>query len=93
MNWEPWALVGVSAIIIPSVGWLVKAVLTLKRDMLALQLELKNQCENWTSSQARRDLEYMRNQQWNQETQRTLERVDRNMVRLCEKTGANFEAP
>ena len=80
IDWQAWMLVLVSLILVPSVAWLVKEVLTLRKDMVRLMVRMDG-----------RDKDCERHQEWNSALQKTLERTDRNVVRLCTKADAEYE--
>lgn len=76
MNIESWILLAVSLVIVPSVGWLVREVLTLRGKMIEIQIRQDNMRENCD-----------RHQIWNGEMQKTVSRMDKNIARLCQKNG------
>lgn len=76
MNVETWIVLAVSAVIIPAVGWLLKEVLA-HRDRL---VELETRLEE-------RDKNCERHQKWNGDLQRSLQRMDKNISRLCQHAG------
>ena len=75
------ALMLLATVIIPSVAWLVKEVLSLRNKLVEHEVQiaaiLKN-CE--------------RHQEWQSELQKTISRVDNNVVRLCERNGVQYDA-
>lgn len=81
MTWIQWIVaLGVSGIALPTIAWLVKEVLSLRRDMVKLQTEW----EKITS-------DCQRHQVWSEDRQKTLNRLDRNIVRLCEHAKVDYE--
>ena len=76
MTPETWIPLAVGAVIVPSVAWLVNAVLN-------LQIKLA-QIEEWRIAKQQ---ECARHQSWQGELQKGLTRIDKNVTRLCEKAG------
>ena len=76
MNIESWIMLAVSLVIIPSVAWLVREVLSLRGKMIEMETRQENMRENCT-----------RHQIWNGEMQKTVSRMDKNIARLCQKNG------
>ena len=76
MNVEGWIILAVSAVVIPSVAWLVKAVLDLKERMI--------RTEAWIALKAD---ECQRHQQWAGTMQSDIKRIDKNISRLCQAAG------
>lgn len=81
MTWTQWIVtLVISGIVFPTVGWLVFEVLSLRRDMVRLQTEwvkITKDCE--------------RHQHWAEERGRTVNRLDRNIVRLCQHAKVDYE--
>jgi len=80
MSPEAWAALIVGSIIIPTVGWLVREVLKLRNDLVAIQTkvaEISKDCD--------------RHQKWSGALQESITRVDRNVVRLCQNAGIEGE--
>lgn len=82
MNTGPWAMLAISVIVVPAVVWLVKEVLSLRRDLVILQ-----------SHMAEMDRSCTRHQIWSEGIQNTLYRLDRNIVRLCQSSKVGYEEP
>lgn len=76
MNVETWLVVIVSAIVIPSVGWLVREVLRMRLKLAELDVRLTG-----------REAECQRHQKWAGTMQETLSRIERAVARLCQKAG------
>ncbi len=83
---ERWALVAVVAILNLSVSWLVLEVLSIRRDLVALQASYAVQLR---SDSARLD-RLMRS---DSETRRFMGRIDRNIARICERIDVVMETP
>jgi hypothetical protein len=69
-----------TVVVVPSGAWLVKEVLSLRNEMVKQQGEIAGIKENC-----------LRHQAWQETLQRTLNRVDKNVVRLCEKNGVRYD--
>lgn len=82
MNMEQWAMLAISVVVVPAVVWLVKEVLSLRRDLVILQ-----------SHAAEVDRNCHRHQSWAEGIQNTLTRLDRNIVRLCQSSKVGYEEP
>jgi hypothetical protein len=74
------------ALVIASICWLTKEVLSLRKDMTKIQTEtslriseIKENCS--------------RHQMWSQDLQKSLGRLDRNLIRLCAKQNVKCEEP
>jgi len=81
MNPETWAVVSISVVIVPSVAWLVRAVLKLQIELAQMQ-----------TRESERDKNCERHQKWNGELQKALTRMDKNITRLCQQAGLREEA-
>lgn len=86
-------MLAVSVIVVPTVGWLVKEVLSLRRDFVRIQTQADDRHEALAEAMKKRDENCHRHQEWNEQNQRTLARLDRNIVRVCEKISVEFEGP
>jgi hypothetical protein len=67
-----WMTLVLSAIIIPSVAWLVKEVLAQRKELVAMDLKITS-----ISTDCKR------HQEWQLNMQKILNRVDKNMGRVC----------
>ena len=79
MNLESWLILVVSLIIVPSVAWLLKQVLDLRAKMIELETRLRML-----------DGEYgqcARHQKWAGDLQHAINKIDKNIGRLCLKAG------
>lgn len=85
-TWERWMMFGLALIIIPSVCWLVSEVLSIRHDFVIFQAKVEERMEI-------RDEQHKRNQISYTDQQKMIARLDRNVVRMCEKAGVNYEAP
>jgi len=72
----------VAAFIVAAVCWLVREVLDIRRQLVELESRLsgiERECEKRLS--------------WTKELSDSIARIDRNLVRLCEKNNVEFEGP
>jgi hypothetical protein len=81
-DWEMWAMLAVSCVVVPTVGWLIREVLSLRKDILKIQHAIAAQQELCSE----RKIELTRGQA-------TMTRLDRNLVRLCQHAGVDYEHP
>ncbi len=94
MNWEQWLMwaisTGLGVIIVPTVGWLTRGVLALKKDLVNMQLELAKLQTRYDE----RERDCVRHQKWNEDTQKMLNRLDKNVAVLCSKMNVEvYEKP
>lgn len=75
------ALTVMALVVVPSVAWLIKEVLALRNDMIKQQTEIANIKETCT-----------RHQEWQSAQQKTLNRIDNNVVRICAKVEVDYDA-
>lgn len=75
-------MLAISVLVVPAVAWLVKEVLSLRRDLVVLQVHMTEIDRNCTRHQA-----------WNECIQAMLSRLDRNIVRLCQSSSVGYEEP
>ena len=73
-------MIAVASVVIPTLAWLIKEVLTLRKDMIRLQAHVENMHE---VCRERGKLFTSQNSM--------LTRLDRNIVRLCQKQGVEYE--
>jgi hypothetical protein len=71
-------MLAVSAVVIPSVAWLVNEVLALRVKIVEIETRMGD-----------RDRTCDRHQIWNAEIQRSVHRMDLNIARLCQKAGVS----
>jgi hypothetical protein len=76
----------VGLLIVASITWLVKEVLALRNDLTKLQTETQLQIKQITQNCAR-------HQHWAEGIQKSMGRMDRNLIRLCSKQEVEFESP
>jgi len=70
----------ISAVVVPSVAWLVKEVLSLRVRIATLEAQIEDMQSDCSRHQA-----------WQSEIQKTVGRTDRNVARLCERAGVQFD--
>lgn len=75
------ALTLLTIVIVPCIAWLIREVLSLRNCMVSQQTEIANIKENCR-----------RHQMWQDEQQKTLARVDKNVVRICERNQIQYDA-
>jgi len=73
---ETWIMFALSAVIVPSVAWLIREVLALRGKMIELETRM-----------AATDRQCERHQRWSDALQISLTRVDKNVARLCQASG------
>ena len=76
MNTQIWISLAVGAVLAPSVAWLVKEVLDLRGKMIQLgtrQTNMNRECD--------------RHQRWSDQLQKSINRIERNVARLCQAMG------
>jgi len=81
MTVETIITLAVSCVIVPSVAWLVKEVLALRGKMIELETRMDEQRKNCE-----------RHQQWNGALQSSINRMDKNIAKLCMKAGIAEES-
>jgi len=77
MHWESWLMFALSAVVIPSAVWLLRLHIRVA-ELEQKYLAMQVNCE--------------RHQKWNADHQRRLERIDRNLVRLCMRSEIEYES-
>lgn len=83
MSWSEWIVL---AVFIPSMGWLFVEHLKLRLRMTQIETRCQSFRDNLSEQRVHdRDSDNL--------TQRTLERLDRNIVRLCERNEVPYESP
>jgi len=84
MSWQSLLLavipVLLSAVIVPSVAWLVKEVLALRIKLVALETRVEAMSSNC-----------LQHHRWQEEISSAVTRTDRNVARLCESAGVQFD--
>jgi len=84
MTWQTVLLslmpVLLSAVICPSVAWLIREVLSLRVRIATLEAQIEDM-----------QTDCSRHQAWQSELQKTVGRTDRNVARLCERAGVQFD--
>ena len=83
---EEVAVYLVSGLILAGICWLTKEVLELKKDMAKLQTEVTIKIADITNN-------CERHQRWAGDLQRSLGRLERNLIRLCTKQDVTCEEP
>jgi len=86
MQIDHWIMFAISGVVVPTVGWLVKEVLALRKEMVKIQTQHHECNKSMREAIERQEASTLRQQE-------TLERLDRNIVRLCENSGTKFDAP
>jgi len=76
MSMEAWVTLGVGVVVVPSVAWLIKAVLDLRERMIGVEAWIKL-----------KESECQRHQSWGGTMQADIKRIDKNISRLCQKAG------
>jgi len=87
----------VGAILIPSTGWLLSSVLQTQKDMILVQTNM-NMLQQQFIDHCQAGRAYQTDHTaWSTQQMgalnTTLNRMDRNIVRLCNKTGTDYEEP
>ena len=82
MGIEMWLQIIVTAIVIPSVAWLVKEVLSLRNKMVELETRFTMQAENC-----------QRHLRWNEDTTNKLNTIATNIARPCQHNNLHFDNP
>jgi hypothetical protein len=75
---EAWITLALGVVVVPSIAWLVREVLSLRGEMIKLQT-----CQKHTEK------ECLRHQIWAAGHQRILSSVAKNISRLCMKAGVD----
>jgi hypothetical protein len=73
---ESWVTLAIAALVVPSVAWLVREVLSLRGKMIELETRMDA-----------KDRDCDRHQRQAVDVQRALSRIDRNVARLCQVSG------
>ncbi len=76
----------IGLLIVSSICWLVKEVLALRNDVTKLQTETDIKIKQIQNNCAR-------HQHWAEGLQKSMGRMDRNLIRLCSKQEVEFEGP
>ena len=84
IGWEHIIVWLVSGIVLPCVAWLVKAVLKIQSDFTKFQAATEQRMKD-------RDESCQRHNNWTNDIQKTVVRSDKNIVRLCESQGVDYE--
>lgn len=86
---ETWLMTALSAVIVPSVAWLVGSVIRLQKEIAELQV----QAGAWREHAALQFREIEKgctgHREWLKELTATINKIDRNVVRLNEKLGTS----
>lgn len=75
-----------SALVIASICWLVREVLSIRNKLVQLETSTSLQISQITSN-------CERHQKWSEQMQGSLHRIDRNVVAICATQGIDHEKP
>ena len=76
VNLETWLIVGLTAVVIPSVSWLVIKVLAIELSMTEFHARIEQRMSS-------KDQDCGEHRAWTQSISQDIKRIDRNVTRLC----------
>ncbi len=91
-HWIAIIGLGITAILVPSMAWLVKQVLCLRKDMVELQTQLTERTQAWVRAFESIQDNCGQHRLANEETQKDLRRMDGNIIRLCQAGGLEYDS-
>lgn len=91
MSAEQWIMLAVSGIVIPTVGWLVKEIVSLRKDFVGMQVRHEEREKAVDLAIDGITANCTRHQKWGEDMSKTVGRMDRNIVRLCAEKNVSYE--
>jgi len=83
-NWQPWAIMLLTVVVFPSIAWLLAAIVGVQRDLATFKA-------GYAERMKALDANCKRHLEWDTSIQERIDRMNNNIVRLCQKADVDHE--